>query len=253
MPCHQCRSHIVDILYFIASKEIPIHELITWLRSLAVHCFLTDLINPTMHLSHIPQYTIQNRNVNISVLNGVLWDMGQMHCVHFSSEWCIVGYRTGALWDLWDWSIALPRLWWTFVIQMVVTSLYFFLVAVPSSWRENHVMYGLMLSHPERRMSFLWKFQKWLKIVHCIVKLLIKLLKIRLMIVKMRKPAQRRLLPSVELTVWSWPWWKGRPGHRSRFVKFYMDRANVVSIIGIFFKCWKLNTMGWEINIHGLY
>ena len=36
--------------------------------------------NPMMHLSHIPQYTIQNRNVQISVLNGVLWDMGQVHC-----------------------------------------------------------------------------------------------------------------------------------------------------------------------------
>ena len=33
-----------------------------------------------MHLLHIPQYTIQNRNVHISVLNGVLWDMKQVHC-----------------------------------------------------------------------------------------------------------------------------------------------------------------------------
>ena len=29
---------------------------------------------------HIPQYTIQNRNVPIYVLNGVLWDMGEVHC-----------------------------------------------------------------------------------------------------------------------------------------------------------------------------
>ena len=40
-----------------------------------------------MHLSHIPQCTIQNRNV----LN-----------------WCIVGFGTGALWDLWIWSIIPP-------------------------------------------------------------------------------------------------------------------------------------------------
>ena len=33
-----------------------------------------------MYLSHIPQYTIQNRNVTISVLNGVLWDMRLAHC-----------------------------------------------------------------------------------------------------------------------------------------------------------------------------
>ena len=90
---------------------------------------LTKFTNPTMHLSHIPQCTIQDRNVHISVLNGALWDMGQVHCriceivlleshnapvphptvhhseqkcAHFCSEWCIVGYGTGALWDLWD-------------------------------------------------------------------------------------------------------------------------------------------------------
>ena len=33
-----------------------------------------------MHLFHIPQCTIQNRNVHISVLYGTLLDMGQVHC-----------------------------------------------------------------------------------------------------------------------------------------------------------------------------
>ena len=33
-----------------------------------------------MHLFHISQCTIQNRNVHISVLNGALWDMEQVHC-----------------------------------------------------------------------------------------------------------------------------------------------------------------------------
>ena len=32
-----------------------------------------------MHLLHIPQCTIQNSNVHISVLNGALWDMEQVH------------------------------------------------------------------------------------------------------------------------------------------------------------------------------
>ena len=32
-----------------------------------------------MHLFHIPEYSIQNRNVHISVLNGALWDMEQVH------------------------------------------------------------------------------------------------------------------------------------------------------------------------------
>ena len=29
----------------------------------------------------------------------------EQKCAHFCSEWCIVGYGTGALWHLWDWSI----------------------------------------------------------------------------------------------------------------------------------------------------
>ena len=32
-----------------------------------------------MHLFHISQCSIQNRNVHISVLNGALWDMEQVH------------------------------------------------------------------------------------------------------------------------------------------------------------------------------
>ena len=35
---------------------------------------------PRMRLSHTPQHTIQNSNVHISVLNGVLWDMAPVHC-----------------------------------------------------------------------------------------------------------------------------------------------------------------------------
>ena len=40
----------------------------------------TNLTNPTMHLFHIQQYTIQNRNVHIFILNNVLWQMDQVHC-----------------------------------------------------------------------------------------------------------------------------------------------------------------------------
>ena len=29
----------------------------------------------------------------------------EQKCAHFCSDWCILGYGTGALWDLWDWSI----------------------------------------------------------------------------------------------------------------------------------------------------
>ena len=38
------------------------------------------LYTSTMQLSHIPQCTVQNRNVHISVLNGTFWDIEQVHC-----------------------------------------------------------------------------------------------------------------------------------------------------------------------------
>ena len=38
-----------------------------------------------MHLFHIPECSIQNRNVHISVLNGAFWDMEQVHSVIFES------------------------------------------------------------------------------------------------------------------------------------------------------------------------
>ena len=44
------------------------------------YVYWTNLTNPAMYLSHIPECTIQNRNVHISVLNCVLCDMGQVHC-----------------------------------------------------------------------------------------------------------------------------------------------------------------------------
>ena len=33
-----------------------------------------------MYSFHIPQCTIQNGDVHISVLNGALWDMEEVHC-----------------------------------------------------------------------------------------------------------------------------------------------------------------------------
>ena len=39
----------------------------------------TNVTSPRMHLFHIPQYSIQNRNVHISVPNGALWEMEQVH------------------------------------------------------------------------------------------------------------------------------------------------------------------------------
>ena len=47
---------------------------------------LSYFTNPTMHLFHIPQCTIQNRNVHISVLNGALWYVELVHCGIFETS-----------------------------------------------------------------------------------------------------------------------------------------------------------------------
>ena len=39
----------------------------------------------------------------------------EQKCAHFCSEWCIVGYDSDALWDLWNWSIVVTKPsphWW---------------------------------------------------------------------------------------------------------------------------------------------
>ena len=40
---------------------------------------MTNFTHPRMHLFGIPQWSIQNINVHISVLNEALWDMKQVH------------------------------------------------------------------------------------------------------------------------------------------------------------------------------
>ena len=47
---------------------------------LSIAILQTNYQNPTIHLSHIPQYGIQNRGVYITVVYGALWEVGQVHC-----------------------------------------------------------------------------------------------------------------------------------------------------------------------------
>ena len=68
-----CDGWTYTSVFFLAINFIAISDTnCRWTRH-------TKLTNPTMHVSHIPQCTIQNRNAHISVLNGVLWDMEQLH------------------------------------------------------------------------------------------------------------------------------------------------------------------------------
>ena len=54
----------------------------------------TNFTNPQMHFFHIPQCSIQNRNVHISVLNGALWDMEEVH-----SGICELGHGNDVIWE----------------------------------------------------------------------------------------------------------------------------------------------------------
>ena len=65
------------LLMTLRHKEPSYQQPLYWPSSPRICAIFT---NPTMHQSHIPQRTIQNRNVHISVLNGALWDMGKVHC-----------------------------------------------------------------------------------------------------------------------------------------------------------------------------
>ena len=49
-----------------------------------------------MHLFHISQHTIQNRNVHNSVLNGAFGGMGHMHCGIYELDQLSVAAATTA-------------------------------------------------------------------------------------------------------------------------------------------------------------
>ena len=66
-------------------------------------------------LAHWPIHKFQNALVPYPTMLH-----SEQKCAHFCSEWSIVGYGTGAFWDLWNWSIYMKLLayqcggfhWW---------------------------------------------------------------------------------------------------------------------------------------------
>ena len=81
------KSWILKIIQFLYFVFVPFLCLYYWLHGhfllLKTMVMIKDnrpISNSTVHLFHIPQCTIHNRNVHISVLNDALCNMGQMHC-----------------------------------------------------------------------------------------------------------------------------------------------------------------------------
>ena len=50
-----------------------------WFREVSQQNTAKSEKSPTTYLCHIPQCTIPNRNMQVSVLNDELWDMGKVH------------------------------------------------------------------------------------------------------------------------------------------------------------------------------
>ena len=61
-------------------------------------------IRPGASLIMIQPVELIHKSQNAPVPYPIMFHSEQK-CAHFCSEWSIVGYGTGALWDLWDWSI----------------------------------------------------------------------------------------------------------------------------------------------------
>ena len=83
-------SHLGVHLFFISSMAIS-----EWARTTWTTLEWTNFTNPRMHLFHIPECSIQSRNVHISVLNGAFWDMEQVHSGiselgQIVAWWCIL-------------------------------------------------------------------------------------------------------------------------------------------------------------------
>ena len=70
---------VVETDWLKNKNNQTIHTLCTILWIYSIWAIKLCWTNRIVHQSHMQQYTIQNRNVHISSLNGILWVMGQVH------------------------------------------------------------------------------------------------------------------------------------------------------------------------------
>ena len=97
-----------------------------------------DKLNLSLSLSQTPQ-CIRQIFHNAPLFNRI---------VHISvTKWCIVGYGTGALWDLWGWSISLSDPLFTFKKCFEVPPMFYF--------RNNFSLLNVRILH----VLFLFKLK----------------------------------------------------------------------------------------------
>ena len=94
--CLQNGSHLIQPQCINSLlRECLLHDCVAWGQCVKpwlvhVHNHTTGLIHKS-HNAPVPYPTMHH---------------SEQKCAHFGSEWCIVGYETGTLWDLLDRSIA---------------------------------------------------------------------------------------------------------------------------------------------------
>ena len=74
---------------------------VVWFRSVLL-IFQDYFTGPMGYGSHVIDLIHKSQNALVpypTILHS------EQKCAHFCSEWSIVGYETGAFWDLWYWSI----------------------------------------------------------------------------------------------------------------------------------------------------
>ena len=95
----------MKIWYDIHLKYILIHFVLisNMIWTLIYNIIITAQFNT--ELEHLFYLIHKSRNTPVPYPTML---HSEQKCAHFCSEWSIVGYETGAFWDLWNWPIVLP-------------------------------------------------------------------------------------------------------------------------------------------------
>ena len=114
----------------------------------------TYFTNPREHLFHIPQYTIHNKSVPISVLNGALCDIEQVLygiCeIGTSEQFVIPQLIYSKLWYFLTHSYLNELMWWTKIKCFQVNEaywIYLHFILLGSSWQKIRGLAIMCLTH----------------------------------------------------------------------------------------------------------
>ena len=97
-----CWHMSIPVCYVYANIYIYIYMHKRYINMACSYGYVSDK-GPTQIIDLI------NKSHNAPVPYPTMHHSGEK-CAHFCSEWCIVGYETGKLWDLGDWPVLIKSL-----------------------------------------------------------------------------------------------------------------------------------------------